>query len=254
MELVLTQTLKAWLLPPGALVLLLAAGLWLLRSRPRPARWLLASATLTLWLLSTPWVAAQLLGSLERHPPLSREQILASQAQAIVVLGGGYHDNAPEYGGAMPSPNSLVRLHYAVRLHRLSGLPLLLSGGNADVHRPAEARLLARALREEYLIEPRWVEENSRNSAENARFSAELLKKDGIERILLVTQAWHLRRAVPQFEAQGLDVIAAPTGFEGVSGSGPIWADFLPSGRALETSYYALHEFLGTLWYRLRYP
>ncbi len=253
MELSLVQFIKTWLLPPGILLLALGSGLYLLRRHGRLGRLLLLAATLSLWLLSTPWFSARLLGSLEVYPPLDSASLAASQAQAIVVLAGGYRQFAPEYGGATPSAYSLLRLNYGVRLHRASGLPILLSGGNADPQRPKEALLMARVLREDYGIEPRWLETKSRNSAENAAFSSEMLQKDGIKRILLVSQAWHLYRVLPLFEQQGMAVIAAPTGFEGPAPSGSRWQDFLPTAQALLESSHALHEYLGALWYGLRY-
>ncbi len=253
MELSLVQFIKTWLLPPGMLLLILAAGLYLLRRREPLGRFLLLAATLSLWLLSTPWFSARLLGALEIYPPLDTTTLATSGAQAIVVLAGGYRQHAPEYGGAAPAAYSLLRLNYGVHLHRASGLPILLSGGNGDPPRPAEALLLARVLREDYGIEPRWLETKSRNSAENAIFSSEMLQKDGIKRILLVSQAWHLYRVLPLFEQQGMTVIAAPTAFEGPAPSGSRWQDFLPTPQALQESSHALHEYLGVLWYGLRY-
>ena len=85
---------------------------------------------------------------------------------------------------------------------------------------------------------------------DNARLSAPLLQEQGIRRIVLVTHAWHLRRAVPLFEAQGLSVI--PAGIQFSSTRIDSLLDVLPTPAGLRDSTFALHEWLGILWYKLR--
>ena len=83
------------------------------------------------------------------------------------------------------------------------------------------------------------------------RMSAQILKPAGIRRVVLVTQAFHMSRARQLFEAAGLEVIPAPTDFKG-SRDGPLETfDFLPQAKAIQTSYYALHEWLGLAWISL---
>ena len=91
----------------------------------------------------------------------------------------------------------------------------------------------------------KWEETSSRDTAENAAFSAAVLKKAGIKRVALVTHGWHLRRAVPLFQRQGIEVLPAPTGF--TTSPESIFAQILPSGSALEESSVALREWLGIL-------
>jgi uncharacterized SAM-binding protein YcdF (DUF218 family) len=76
------------------------------------------------------------------------------------------------------------------------------------------------------------------------------LRQAGVERIVLVSHAWHLRRAVPQFEGHGLDVIPAGTQFS--DSRIDSYLSLLPSALGLRDSYFALHEWLGILWYKLR--
>lgn len=138
-------------------------------------------------------------------------------------------------------------------LAKRTGLPLLVSGGLGKDGRPSEAHMMQQVLEQEYSLPVRWLEPDSRDTYENAEFSAKLLKADGIERVYLVTHAWHLPRAVWSFHQFKLDVIPAPTVFEGL-GKGPReLADFLPNARALERTAYACHEIIGNAWYRLRY-
>ena len=105
----LTNALAALLIPPGSLLVLIILGLW--RGR-RGGRWLVATATAGLYLLSTPWVGDNLLRVWET-PPVPGAQLAAGGAQAIVVLGGGIAHQAPEYGADSPHATTLVRLRYA---------------------------------------------------------------------------------------------------------------------------------------------
>lgn len=238
--------LGSLLLPPLNLLLLMLLGLGLRRAWPRLGCVLLVLGMAGLYGLSTPMMAMWLHQGLERYPPISAEAL--SGAEAIVVLSGGKKP-APEYGGLEPGADSLARLRYGARLARQSGKPLLLSGG-APLGGEAEAAVMARVLRQDYGIEPRWVETRSNTTLENARYSAAILQAAGVKRIALVSQGWHLRRALPMFQRQGLAVSAAPTGFVRYDGGGIAW--YLPSGRAMQESHSALREWLGILFYRLK--
>jgi uncharacterized SAM-binding protein YcdF (DUF218 family) len=109
---------------------------------------------------------------------------------------------------------------------------------------------MAQALEQDFGVAPRWLEERSTDTHENAEFSAAILRAAGIERIYLVTHSWHMPRARAAFARAGLAVTPAPTVFT----DAPPWhIAFAPSVTALRNSYYALHELLGGLWYRLAY-
>jgi uncharacterized SAM-binding protein YcdF (DUF218 family) len=236
------------LLPPLVLVILLAAGLVLRRRRPRLAVSLILLSTIALYVLSTPWVGGLLQKSLEISGPVRSADL--ETADAIVVLAGGSYRDAAEYGGDTLNGISLERLRYAVRLHRASGLPLLVTGGKPGGGAQAEGRLLQQVLLDEYGIAPRWVEDAARTTWDNANLSAPLLKQDGVRHIALVSHAWHLRRAAPLFEAQGLAVVPAGIRFSSIRLDSPL--DLLPTTVGLRDSTYALHEWLGILWYKLR--
>lgn len=243
-----THLVAAALLPPLVLVILLAAGLLLQRRRPRLATSLILLATTALYTLSTPWIGGLLQKTLEISAPVSPTQL--QTAGAIVVLGGGRRIDAAEYGGDTLNGLSLERLRYAAHLHRASGLPILVSGGKPGGGTLAEGRIMQRILQSEYGIPPRWIEVASLTTWDNARLSAVLLKQAGVQRIVLVSHAWHLRRAVPLFEAQGLGVV--PAGIQFASTRVDSVLDLLPTPAGLRDSHFALHEWLGILWYKLR--
>ena len=243
-----TAVVSAALLPPLSLLILLAVGLTLFRRRPRLALSMILLATTALFALSTPWVGGLLQKSLEISQPVDAEAL--QSAHAIVILGGGRRVEAAEYGGDTLNGISLERLRYAAFLHRASGLPILVTGGKPGGGTMGEGRIMQRILQNEYGISPKWIEEVSLNTRENARLSAPLLKQAGVQRIVLITHAWHLRRAVPEFESHGLSVIPAGIQFSRTRVDSIL--DLLPTPAGLRDSSFALHEWLGILWYKLR--
>lgn len=250
-----TNLVASFLLPPLNIFMLALAGLALRNRAPRLGRALVVSAAVLLYTLSTPYVADRLLGALETARPLN----LASPptAQAIVILGAGTYFDAPEYGGDTVNRLSLERLRYGARLHRHTGKPILVTGGNPAGGTP-EGLLMKGVLEKDFGVPVRWTEDASRNTYENARFSRDILKPLGISRIYLVTQAWHMPRAVYAFRQAGFQVVPAPTGFGGPRNheqrdrmEDRVFA-ILPRAGALLKSYYAMHEGIGLLWYRFR--
>ncbi|MEE9147666.1 MAG: YdcF family protein [Candidatus Tectomicrobia bacterium] len=242
--------LKALVLPPLNLCVLAAVGWFLGRWWPRLGRTLVAAAVLCLYLLATPYVSSELLRSLQVDPPLTEER-LDNDAGAIVVLSGDLYRHAPEYGGDAVGRHTLERLQYGVWLFRKVNLPLLVTGGKMRGADSTLAAIMRQTLRRDFDVPVRWVEAVARNTYENARFSAQLLKRANVRTIYLVTHAWHMRRAKASFQAVGIEVVAAPTRF--ASKPTPVLGDFLPTARALEASHAAMYEWLGLLWYTWRY-
>jgi len=249
----LKKILSALVLPPMGPILLALFGVWLARSRPRLGRGIASFALLGLVALSLPPVADALLHSLETQPVVSPQAL--ARAQAIVVLGGGTYWNAPEYGGDTVARVTLERVRYGVLLQKRSGLPILVSGG-APYGGRSEAEAMKEVVERDFRGHADWVESASRDTAENAAYSASLLKAAGISRVVLVSHALHLPRALEEFKDQGLEVVAAPTGFATHPPS--LLARALPSAAALAASSDALHEWLGILvqrctrWARVR--
>lgn len=245
-DVLVRQFIGALFFPPLNSLFLLLLAYWWQRRMPRAARCLAAVALLLLYLQATPWLAMRLNGALESTPVASLDAV--RQSGAIVVLGGGKRP-APEYAANVPSGDTFTRLRYGAYLARATGLPLLVSGGAPSGGEP-EALVMARALQQDFGITPRWIEDRSDTTADNARLSAALLRQAKVGRITLVTQAWHMRRAQPLFAAQGLAVLAAPTGFTRYDGIG--LQHWLPAGRAMQEVFQAEREWLGLLYYRLR--
>lgn len=245
-----TNALASLLLPPMSLILLGLLGLWVARRYRRTGYGIIAIAAVLLVGLSTSAGSRLLVEPLERRSlPVADPK--DSRAQAIVVLGGGRRHFAPEDGlQHQPSEATLVRLRHAARLHRLTRLPVLVSGGAPDGHGESEAEVMARSLKEDFGVPVRWLESTSDNTAQNALHASLVLQKEGIARILLVTDALHMPRSERSFAQAGFDVVPAPTAFLATR---PLdAASFIPTASALKNSHYALHEWIGLLWYRLR--
>jgi uncharacterized SAM-binding protein YcdF (DUF218 family) len=243
--------LEALAFPPGnVLVLALVAMLALRRGVRRVA---LGAAFVLLYLQSAPAVVRAFVAPLEAYPPLALDRL--PPAEAIVVLAGGRYSDAPEYGRDSPSEVSLERLQYAADLERASGLPLVISGGSVQGEPDAEAAIMADVLRTTFGIDREILSETrSRNTAENALFTKELLDAHGWHRVLLVTHARHMPRSIAVFEKAGIEVIPAPLRFEARYRDTPwLLGDWLPEARALHRFSEAAHEYVGMLWYRLRY-
>lgn len=230
---------KALILPPTGPLLLAAAGLWMVARRPRWGRIVAWTGILLLLALSTPMVAFALLSLVDTSPPLDVQR--AHDAQAIVILGGGVRRHAAEYAGDTLGQLTLERVRYGARVARLTGLPVLVSGGSV-FGGESEATLMGSALEREFGVPVRWLETQSRNTHENAVRSAEILSAVKISRIVLVAHSFDMPRARAEFAAQGIDAIPAPTGIPGAQIDSAL--DVLPSMAALQASYFALYEIL----------
>ena len=164
---------------------------------------------------------------LERSgPPFSASQ--AKAAQAIVVLTG-----------------AKASMLEAARLHRQTGLPVLASGGDG------EAAAIKNHLEKSLQTPVKWTEGNSLNTEQNARFSAAILAKAQVRKIILVTHAMHMRRAQAMFVDQGFEVVPAPTDFSALPELR--WRDLLPSSEGRKLAKSALHEVFGLAFYKLRF-
>ncbi len=243
--------IKAIILPPALNFVVIAIGLLLLNKYKYCARVLLFAGALSLVLFCWLPFSHALLKSLEKYPPLV-PPVVVNKEQAIVVLSAGSYPYAKEYGKAIDGTAALERDHYAAFIHRETGLPILVSGGYVVSSDMSEASVMADTLKNSFNASVTWQEGKSRNTAENAIYSAALLKENGIEKIYLVTHAWHMLRAVKMFEKQGLEVTPAPTMFAS-NMTNTSWDYYLPNASALFNVRIALREYIGIVWYKLRY-
>ncbi len=244
------RTIEAMITPPGLMFLMILGGMLIGSHFARLGRSLILSGLLLLLLVSLPATNLLVYTMLESDPPLNEKMLVDTQAQAIVILGGGRYPGF-EYHKETVSNPALERLRYGAWLHKQTGLPILVTGGSVRGEATSEARLMAQTLTSSLGVRPRWVEEKSRNTWENARFSWQLLQKNNIDNILLVTHAAHMTRSKIAFARQGFSATPAPLGFK--SRSSLELLSFLPSAHAMSSLQAAFHELIGRLWYSLHY-
>jgi len=255
--------------PTGIIVLLLFLTFLTYLWRHWVGAAMLVVSTMVLIAMSLPLTAYQLMNGLQRFSkppelvPLAEKGPQASlyvpknslkdPPEAIVVLGNGRYTEAPEYElEDTVSAQELERLRYAASLQRKTGLPILVSGGAPGGEDTAEAEHMRAVLSEEFHANVKWVERESRTTAENARYSQTLLATAKVRHIYLVTHAWHMRRAAGAFESVGIKVTPAPTGFYTLSREARMFGAYLPSAQGMYYTSLALHERLGLLGHSFR--
>ncbi|MBX3653745.1 MAG: YdcF family protein [Ramlibacter sp.] len=243
----LKPVLAALVLPPASPLLLAAIGLLAWGRLRRAGRALALAALAALWLLSCHAVAIGLSRTLlPPVEPATPAWLQAQRVQAIIVLGGGVLPQAPEYGAPQPAAHTLARLRYGLWLARRTGLPVGFAGGVGwaaiGIGAAPEGEVVRRSAQDDFGATLRWVDDQSRDTAENARLMGALLQRDGVQRIALVTDVWHMPRAARAFERVGLAVTPAPTGLA-FPGETPL-LEWLPSAHGLSLSRQVLREVL----------
>ncbi len=244
---------KHLLLPPLLWCWPVLYGVLAFRSRPRAARWSIGAGLVLLYASATSWVAGGLMQLVVDTAAVAPGR----PPQAVVILAGGRtleFDGNGQVLRARPGPSTAERLIEGVRIAREKQLPILVTSGKPDGIDPAEAVVMRDLMVREFGIAPRWVESESRNTVENAQFSAPLLKRDGIDSVILVTHGYHMRRARYLFEQAGLRVVPAvvdPAGTMPFSW-GRALRGFVPTAGAWGTTFLACNEIAGLAYAKVR--
>ena len=249
--------LGSLLAPPGIIIIIALLGFFLQLRRSWAGAVVLSLSIVLLIGLSLPITGHQLLASLEAYARAAESEPgkeSKSAAQAIVVLGAGRLTDAPEYQGDTVNAMTLERLRYAAQLQRKTGLPILVSGGSPYGERTPEAELMRNVLVDDFHANVKWMEDKSRNTLENARYCRDLLQDTGVHQVYLVTQAWHMRRALWAFQSYGIDAIPAATGFSTLSREDSSFIGYLPSALGMRMSGLAIRERVGYFWYNFIQP
>jgi len=257
----LSKFLPLFVYPLGLSFLLVVLAL-ILRRHPRLRTGLLTAVVIILYISSNRWVSYTLARSLEwRYLPPNP----IPQAEAIVVLGGA--TEPAQYPRQTVEVNAAGdRILYAARLYKAERAPVILLSGGTITWMSNRGMTPADEMAEILDLigipsENVWRQSNSRNTYEDAFYSSQMLKENGIERILLVTSAMHMPRSVALFEHQGVEVIPAPADFT-VTQDG--WdnlntfnlqgtlVNLLPNTSSLSLTTNVLKEYIGLLVYGLR--
>ncbi|MCL2244544.1 MAG: YdcF family protein [Treponema sp.] len=246
----ISKLFTALLLPPGCFFILTAL---LIIFIPRKYKIFPGLIAFIIYILSIQPAADMLLKPLENAYPALPARIDNDWPQAIVVLGGGTIQMSPEaaIGQDTLSSEAMKRAVYAFTLRDTFPVPFIFSGGKVfEYDQMPEAVTAGNLFRSLGMPEQRFIaEDKSRNTWENAAQTAML----GIERAVLVTSAYHMKRSVYCYEKNGISVIPAPTDYKLQRGRKYDFLSFLPSMGALQNTYCALHEYMGILFYIIAY-
>lgn len=239
----LVKLVTAMLLPPFNVVILwLLAFILFYLNRKFFASFLAILGIIILYIFSIPYTSQKLGDSLVEANITTIEQY--KTAQAIVVLGGGLRDSQELFGKLATTGIPLERMRYAAYLHKETGLPILVTGSSPNG--TSEAKVMADEFEIFFNINTKWLENKAKTTKENAIFSREILEKENIQKIILVTNQWHMKRAEMLFKQQGFDVLPASVG----SGDTPEhyklnFMHFIPQAGAMNSNMLALKEWLG---------
>lgn len=248
---VTTKLLTLLVYPLTASLILILSALVLLRwGRPRAGFLTALLGAGWLYLCSTSAFSGFLMTYLERDFS-PRAMSVIEEADAIVLLGGAMRGDT--HMGSLADLNQFAdRLVHAVALYKARKAPvILLTGGT-----PAGTRAEAEQMKDVLAVmgvpgEDMLLETQSLNTHDNAVYSTQMLGARDMDRILLVTSAFHMRRALASFEAQGLDVLPAPTDYQRLVARS-VLPGWLPGVGNLSRTTYALHEIIGYQVYRWR--
>lgn len=198
--------------------------------------------------------AFQIVKSLENDfPPVSIED--TPKADAIIVLGGGL---------SLPLPPRIYadmnggtdRLFRGFQLYQ-SGKAgkIILTGGNVfpEPEYEGEAYYASEILQQWGIpADAIIMEPQSRNTLQNAEYTKRILEQKGFKKVLLVTSARHMHRALLAFKTAGIDAVPIPVDFSAVETNSPTILGFVPSAGAMNWTTSSLKEYIGRIWYEIR--
>ncbi len=188
----------------------------------------------------------------DRFPPPPEEM---PAPYGIIVLGGAIDDELGRARNQVSLQEGAARLTEAVALaRRYPQARIVYTGGSnslthADSTEARDAGKLLAALG----VDPARIqlEDRSRNTDENARFTSDQVHPEASQAWLLVTSAWHMPRAMGLFRKAGFNVVAYPVDYRSQGGPGD-WRLNGETTRGLGLFDLAVHEWIGLAAYRAR--
>ena len=248
--------IQVWILPPGSNLMLMLLGFCFLLKFYRTGFVFIILSFVTLWLLSTPVIAQWLIDRLQyRYPLLQVSQINQNtKHSAIIVLGGGDTPSPESKNGYILSDASESRLHYAAYLYQNTHFPIIVSGGSLRTSKPTGAELMRQEMQIYFKVPVAWLEDKGIDTEDEGNLMASILRKHGINTAYLVTNAFHMTRAMyafgQSFKNSPIQIIAAPMGYVVLQPDQGM-LNYLPSLEGLNKSATAMHEYIGLLAYHL---
>ena len=247
---ILKKILTPFLLPPGIFIIsLIFTGAWFMHKKKWKAGFITLLFGCFMWALSIAPVSDTMIRGLESEYGIPENV----EGDVIILLGRGVRDKAPDLTGlGAPSDMYLTRIVTAVRLQKKLNIPIIVSGAETLEDKISENHVVKRFLID--LGVPTGeiiIEDKSRDTFENAKFAQEICTRLGFTNPILVTSAYHLKRAIMSFEKVGLKVLPFPAGFKSWQGKHYGWRAYLPGD--FLTSSIAIREYMGLLFYKFAY-
>ncbi|RJQ64972.1 MAG: YdcF family protein [Desulfobacteraceae bacterium] len=243
---------SSFILPPGIfIVILFVLGAILVIKKYRKIGGSIFSIAVFMWLFSIAPTADILLSNLES----GFYQDGGVKGDVIILLGGALFEKVPDLSGTgFPDGDMLGRIVTSVRLQKRMQIPVIVSFGRVIEEREPGAPVIKRFLADLGVPEDQIILENeSRDTYENAKFSMEICRKMGFDSPILLTSAYHLKRAYWVSKHLGMDVDPFPAFFMTQKHPGYSWYSLLPSGDNFARVSMALHEILGLFFYKHYY-
>ncbi len=255
MSFVLSKIFAYTMLPPGIFIFLgIILFFLIIKDKKRWAIFFLSIILIGMYFISIEPGMNSLVSPLEeKYPPLDIKA-LPDDVDAVVILGGGLTEGRSPYPGESLYPRQFTvsRLIYGYTLWKELMVPIIVSGGNPLMSLPGteadtmKAFLMRLGVPENFII----TEKRSRNTWENALYTAEICKNSDFKKIVLVTPAYHLMRAMVAFSKYNLNIYPAPSSY--LTNKRPyVWTSFLPHADYLYYSFIALKERMGLLFYKI---
>jgi uncharacterized SAM-binding protein YcdF (DUF218 family) len=234
-----------------ALLVLFVAALALGWRRMGWPRWILAAGCLGFFLATWHPFADLAVKTLESGYPMGSPYPAETDFEAIVVLASGAYGPRPWNPDGTIGFGTYVRCQHAAWLyHNVKAVPIIASGGRFESE---ESPSVYAEVMRDTLIEKGvpadqiWLEPESHDTYANTLNSARILRQHGIQKVALVTEAYHMPRSAACMRRHGITVVAAPTGFKTMTSYS--WKDFVPRTQALQHTDTVVHEWVGLAWY-----
>lgn len=242
------KVIGSFLVPPGLFTLaFLIMSIWLLQRRDKFYALVCLILGLASWLLSIAPIGDALLKPLESDFYSAK----VPNGDVIIVLSAGIRNDMPYFSSyGVPSIETMPRVLAAIRLQKQLDSPLIISGRGKQRSQYKTASILKRFMASFDVPESKIIiEDKSKDTSENAVFSLKICFDKGFSDPILVTSAYHLKRALLYFNDAGLNVKPFPSGFETWPRKSYSWLSLLPGD--YRKSSIAIHEYLGLIFYRL---
>lgn len=239
--------LYMWLLPVGSFFVAFFIILFYMFYKRAAGRWALLVVVLAFYGLSIQPVSYAIVHPLETQYEQPSASDLAGDV--VILLGGGSLSGVPDFDG--PGQLGLAASHRflsAVRIQKTLGVPILLSGGVVFAGDANEAQIEKRMLLSLGVEEKDiYLDDQSRNTAENARYSKALCQSHGWQHPIVVTSGFHMPRSIGFFTREGMDVIPYPSDFRTEASYRLTFFSFIPQSLHLFNSCLAIKEYVGMI-------